>query len=147
MATKTATAKTRNATPAKANKAKASKPAPKGKAKAKATPAKAKTIVPKPANMVWHGDQVQPPGNRDGNRVGKTTGLVITHFCNELFMASYDHPEVGDTQLAAILKQEFPARAILQTIAAYRSYFNSGKHGFGHGVKLEGEERLPRWGK
>ena len=135
-----ATTATRNSSSSKTQQAKGKQA--KGKPKAK----QVKSPVPSPAHMQWHGEQCNPKADRDGNRVGVTTGLVLTHYVNELLAANYE-AELTDTALNAILRQEYPNRAVIQSIAAYRSYFNAGLHGFGHGVKLEGEERLPRWGK
>lgn len=88
---------------------------------------------------------------RDGNKWGRTTGLNITHFTNELFMQNYDR-NLGDDELEAILKDEFPNRGVIQKVSAYRGYFNGGVHGFGPYCNAEGgsrpcppEERLPRY--
>ena len=139
MAT-TATAATRNSSSK-------TQQASKGKAKAKQAKAKqVKSPVPSPANMQWHGEQCRPTAERDGNRVGVTTGLVLTHYVNELLAANYE-AGLGDTDLNAILRQEYPNRAVIQSIAAYRSYFNAGLHGHGWEEKLQGDERAIRYGK
>lgn len=93
----------------------------------------------------------------DGDAVGKTSGLKLTHFVSELLVANRK-AHLTDEQLMAAMKAEFPKRSdeggkggrTIQKIASYRSYFNQGLHGhnpdkqFGHSVSYtaDGAERV-----
>lgn len=100
--------------------------------------------------LLLHSEEDRAPEEkRDGAQRGLTTGLVITHFCNELFQRNYED-QLDDDQLMDILLAEFPNRATVQSIRAYRGYFNGGQHGFGpfsvtdQNRALVGDERLGR---
>ena len=89
---------------------------------------------------------------RDGDTVGKATGLRLLSFVNALLYDNYDAQRT-DAELAAAIVAEFPNRTIkgnakskFQPVATYRTYFNSGTGGLGVGEKLVGEERLVRFG-
>ena len=75
---------------------------------------------------------VRPKADRCGDRVGLATGLVLTHYLNELFFANYEN-ELNDATLMAATRKEYPKRGVIQSMAAYRSYFNAGLHGHGWG--------------
>ena len=91
--------------------------------------------------IVMHVGQAVAVEQRDGNKFGVTLGLRLTHFLNELFYANYQAGKT-DEELTADLMAEYPARTQFQTITAYRSYFNSGLHGFGWGQPLDPANRL-----
>ncbi len=102
------------------------------------------TRIPLLTSFEQHAEQVKPKAERDGIKVGLKTGLVLTHFINELFFANYAK-QYNDESLYAAMQAEFPNREVIQSPAAYRSYFNSGKHGHGWGEALNEEEKLPRY--
>lgn len=86
------------------------------------------------------------PNGGDANRTGASTGLVLTHACNELLYATNgSNAAVSDEEIAAALAAEFSNRPTLQSVAAYRAYFNAGKHGFGYGSPLPVEQRLRKY--
>jgi hypothetical protein len=87
-----------------------------------------------------HQDDVKKD-DRDGLKIGVANGLNLTHFLNELFYLNYDE-ELTDEDLDAAMRKEFPVRENFQNISAYRSYYNSAKHGHGQGEPLEGEYKL-----
>lgn len=82
--------------------------------------------------------------NRDGNRVGLTTGLLITGWYNEVFDSIRNGAKWSDETLANEVRKEFPQRGEWQAIGAYRSYYNSGKHGLGEGGKPLNEAKKAR---
>ena len=65
----------------------------------------------------------------DGSTYGLLTGQKLTHYLNGLFWAAYD-AEWTDAELKELMESEFPNRNC-QSISAYRSYYNGGKHGHG----------------
>ena len=93
--------------------------------------------------VVRHQGSEAAKGDRDGNQYGKSTVLCITHFCNELFVQGAGR---ADAELAAALAAEYPSRKVIQSVSAYRSYFNKGVHGFGYATPLSGADRLVRVG-
>lgn len=119
------------------------KPQPRGKAQQTAHPLPAIGSTKAPVQMYM--DFVQPKGAaRCGNKVGLQSGLLLTHYLNELFYHNYAWG-ANDASLQAAIVAEFPNRASVQTVGAYRSYFNKGLHGFGTGQPLVGDERLPQF--
>lgn len=76
-----------------------------------------------------HKNEVKEKGERDGDKVGKTTGLKLTHFFNELLRHNVTW-KLDDADMLEVVRAEFPKRDVIQAIAAYRSYANAGKHGF-----------------
>lgn len=88
----------------------------------------------------------KPVGQRDGNRYGVAEGLNITHFLNELFYNNYE-AQLSDEEMNDIVAAEYPNRPSWQNMAAYRGYFNGGKHGhgMGDGLPLTGDNRLVRF--
>lgn len=146
--------KTAKAAKKTAKKGKGAKKSSKGKKKSTAprrtgvavsTAVDFKSVKPKkvPLSLKMYDKEFQaPPAHRDGNKRGKTTGLVLCHYINELLYANYDKRRT-DEEMAAAVKAEFPKRGGIQTMSAYRSYFNAGAHGFGiDGARLKEDERL-----
>ena len=86
----------------------------------------------------------KPEGGWDGDRRGTSTGLLFTHFLNELLYANYDN-RWDDESLYAVVRVEYPNRATIQSFSRYRGCFNSATYGFGVGTRLVGENRLPRY--
>lgn len=99
--------------------------------------------------VMYSEDDIKPPAERDGIRIGVANGLNITHFTNELFFANFD-ARLTDDELTDALHAEFPNRLkagkVIQDIKAYRNYYNGNVHGHGQGEKLDGEYRLPAFG-
>jgi len=120
----------------------------KGNVKASTKATTGKPVIP----VVWYDGKGKPEAERDGDKVGLTTGLRLTLFANELMrhlavsgsVTLADGRKVNaldDTALDAILKAEFPKRPRLQSFAAYRSYWNYGQHGHNY-IELD-----PKTGK
>jgi hypothetical protein len=66
---------------------------------------------------------------KDGVKYGKRTGLPLTAYVCELLEGNRK-AKADDGVLMAELMAEFAGRPAVQSIAAYRNYFNQGKHGF-----------------
>ena len=80
--------------------------------------------------------------NADGVRRSKSTGLLLTHWLNELFALNYK-AQLTDEEMMALAVAEFPKREVIQSMGAYRAYYNAGKHGHGTGEPLKEANRLP----
>lgn len=85
-----------------------------------------------------------PEGGWDGANRGTSTGLLLTHFLNELLYANYDN-RWDDETLYAVVRAEYPNRATIQSFSRYRGCFNSHTYGFGLDAPLKGDEKLPRY--
>jgi hypothetical protein len=81
-----------------------------------------------------HKNNVADKAERDGYKVGKVSGLLLTHCLNELFIANMAG-HWTDAELVEYLNRDYPERkGKFQSMTAYRAYFNAGLHGFGFPV-------------
>jgi hypothetical protein len=90
-------------------------------------------------------------GGFDGVKFGVKTGLRLTHFADAVLLAN-ESSKATDAELNATLAAEFPKRVTeksgmkgvptIQTIAAYRAYFNAGKHGHNTRFGTDDERKL-----
>lgn len=82
-----------------------------------------------------------PKGGGDGNKTGLTGGLGVTDSWNKLLSQQAKY-KLTDEQLIAVMQKEFPGRTKFQPPSRIRSWYNTGKFGFGTGKPLPAEERL-----
>lgn len=78
-----------------------------------------------------------------GKSVGKQSGVGVTATWNVHLKANVKK-KLTDEKLLAVMQREFPDRDHFQPVSRVRSFFNTGRYGFGHGdgVELEkGDER------
>jgi len=77
-----------------------------------------------------------------GLNVGLKSGVGVTATWNKL-LGENVKAKLTDEQLQAAFKKDFPQRDYLQPIGRVRSFYNTGRYGFGkgEGVRLEGADR------
>lgn len=94
----------------------------------KASGASTGAVVP----AVRQRERVFEAAKRDGNKVGKVHGLLLTAWWNGVLDAmATGKAQWTDAQLAEAVLAEYPNRGAHQSPTAYRSYYNSQRHGLG----------------
>lgn len=89
-----------------------------------------KTATEKPAKRTL----ASRPGKKgDGKTTGLLTGKGVSEFWNAILAANaLSKKKLVDSQLAALVKKEFPGRKIVQPVGRVRSFFNRGVQGYGN---------------
>lgn len=80
--------------------------------------------------------------------VGTKSGLGITATWNK-YLEANAKKKLTDEQLYDAMMEEFPGKEKMQPVARVRSWYNTGRYGFGKGpdVRLEDDDRSVAYGE
>jgi len=84
-----------------------------------------------------------------GLKIGVNSGVGVTATWNVIFKANLKAHK-HDDELLKMMQKEFPHRDYFQPVGRCRSWYNTGKFGFGvlgADVKAEGKDWLPKFDK